>query len=264
MSFNRAILRKPGKEIINGLSQHASTNKPDFNTALEQHTRYAGTLKTLGLFPLVNEAVEAFPDGCFTEDTHLILPEVCIRLNPGAPSRAAEPDSLLPSLPTDRPLKRIPLPYTIDGGDILVSGNKILVGLSSRTMPEAVTELKNILAEFNYQVHPLPVPDGLHLKSGMTCIKPDIFIIQQIFEPVIQSLQSKLNQSFVYHVVPAEEDFAANLLPLNGNIIIPPGCPQTKNFVRLYYAEENIHEVDTSEFRKVDGALTCLSIPYKI
>lgn len=263
MSFNRAILRKPGPSIVNGLSQH-STEKPDFKNAIAQHSTYAQTLNKLGLFTLVNPAIEEFPDGCFTEDTHLILPEVSIRLNPGAPSRANEPDSLYPSLPTDRPLKAIPATHTIDGGDILVNNRHILVGLSTRTMPSAVIELKKITDSYQYEVIPLQVPDGLHLKSGMTCIKQDVFIIQSSFESVLKELEQTLNRSLTSFTVPPEEDFAANVLPLNNGIMIPPGCPKTREFISQFYADENIHEVDTSEFRKIDGALTCLSIPYKI
>ena len=263
MFFNRAVLRQPGEEIINGLSQNPQHEKPNFKLALAQHVHYAETLRKIGLLPLIHLANKEFPDGCFTEDTHLILNEVVIRLNPGTPSRSKEPDSLQRSLPKDRPYERIPNDFTIDGGDILVCNKRIYVGLSSRTQPQAITALEKIVTKYQYQVLSVPVPEGLHLKTGMTAVNPDTFLVQKPFLEILKSLHAELNEEKNYFIVPPEEEFAANVLPLNDAIIIPPNCPKTKAFLLNYFSEDKINEVDTSEFRKVDGALTCLSIPYR-
>lgn len=262
MLFNHAILRKPGAEIIDGLSQHATCDKPNYQNALQQHQVYAQTLEKMGVKPIICAAESAFPDGCFTEDTHLILPEIVIRLNPGAPSRAAEPDSLSNALPKDRPLQCIPKDCNIDGGDILVSERVVYVGLSERTQMTAIHALQEILKPYNYTVLAVAVPEGLHLKSGMTCIPSDIFIIQASFKVVIEQINKALDTNKKYFVVPATENDAANVLPINNAIMMPVNCPQTKAFIAEHYALDKIYEVDTSEFRKVDGALTCLSIPY--
>ncbi|MBV8802549.1 MAG: hypothetical protein JO131_06235 [Gammaproteobacteria bacterium] len=268
----RAILRAPGPNIIDAISQEKPHEPINFKKALEQHNNYAKALQTLGVTPIIKKAHSQFPDGCFTEDTHLILPEVVIVLNPGAVSRSQEPATLRDALPTDRPLKYISNGLTIDGGDILVANKRIYIGLSTRTKTQAVEQLKEIVSSYGYTVFPLQVPLGLHLKSGMTCIIDKkygnpVFIIQKDFEILIKELRKDnmhKNEYIEYFVVPETEKFAANILPLNEGIIIPSGCPVTKNFLLKHYSAEKIIELDTSEFRKVDGALTCLSIPYKI
>jgi dimethylargininase len=267
----RAILREPGKNIVDALSQEKPQEPINFQKALEQHDKYAKALQTLGVVPIIKKAHPLFPDGCFTEDTHLILPEVAIVLNPGAVSRAKEPDSLREELPKDRPIKYISHGLTIDGGDILVTNKRIYVGLSTRTTGVAVDQLKEIVSPYGYSVFPVHVPLGLHLKSGMTCIEDKkygntIFIIQKDFEIIMKELRkdnTHKNEWIEYFIVPETEKFAANVLPLNECIIIPQNCPITKSFLSKHYSAEKIIEVDTSEFRKVDGALTCLSIPYK-
>lgn len=263
MQFNCAILRTPSSSIINGLSQHKQQEKPQYSVALEQHTKYKETIEKIGLFPIVCEAKEEFPDSCFVEDTHLILPEVAIRLNPGAPSRSQEPDSLFEALPRDRPFKRIPEEFKIDGGDILVCKKRIYIGLSERTQQRAISALNSLVLEHGYQVVSVPVPEGLHLKSGMTLINENTFILQKPFKEILEHIHAQLGDTNKrYFVVPEEEDFAANVLALNDSIIIPTKCPKTKEFVLQFYPVDKVHEVDTSEFRKVDGALTCLSIPF--
>src|SRR5688572_22823827 len=86
-----AILRQPGKEIVKGLCEQPEAHSPiEFQKVQEQHKGYANTLEKIGFFTKIAPPDALFPDGCFTEDTYLILPEVVIRLNPGAPSRANE------------------------------------------------------------------------------------------------------------------------------------------------------------------------------
>lgn len=265
MLANCAILRSPGKSIVNGLSQEHQHEKPNYERAIDQHRHYKEAMHNMGIFPLVCDSKEEFPDSCFVEDTHLILPEVTVRLNPGTPSRAQEGESLFHVLPQDRPFKRIPEDCKIDGGDILVSEKRIYIGLSTRTQQKAITTLKSIVHEYGYQVVEVNVPEGLHLKSGMTLVKKNVFIVQKPFYEVLKSLHEQLGDTaeHQYFIVPPEENFAANVLAVNEKIMIPTNCPKTKEFILKFYSKEHILEVDTSEFRKVDGALTCLSIPFQ-
>lgn len=258
--FTQAILRKPGKSFINAIAQDPNHQKPDYEKAMAEYMNYAHTLEKMGLKLTICEADEKFPDGNFVEDTYLILGnKLKIELNPGAPSRAGEPMSLAPFLPADLPLRIIPKQYTIDGGDILKDGKNIYVGLSKRTQQEAIGELSDIVTPYGYQVHAIKVPQGLHLKSGMTCISSNHFVIQASFEPLLKEMQL-LNDKIKYFVVPPEEYFAANVLPINLKIMIPTECPQTKAYITQFYKSENIFEVDTQQARLVDGALTCSSL----
>jgi dimethylargininase len=252
--FSHACMRKPGPEMVRGLSLHFN-GVPNFQKALGQHIEYARILETCGVLPILCPAIDQFPDGCFPEDTHLILKEAVIRLNPGASSRKGEPDSLRSFLPQDRPYLRLPQVLCVDGGDILQVGQKIFVGLSDRTQPEAVHFLRSLLQPHGYEVIDLPVSEGLHLKSGLTALNDETFIALPSFSsiPKIQ----KLGNLFT---VPGSELLAANILPLNDSVLLPPGCPETRRFIEKTSPEKKIIEVDTSEFNKIDGALTCLSL----
>lgn len=259
--YSQACLRSPGPEIVHGLTQHQHDEegtpscRPCPQLANEQHVNYQKALMMAGLHVTVRPSDPQFPDGCFTEDTHLVLPEIVVRLNPGALSRSAEPDSLRPYLPQDRPYNKIPLQWTIDGGDILVLDKTVYVGESARTQKQGITFLQNLLSPFNYQVVPLLVPQGLHLKSGATCLSPDYLILQRPFSHIDSFIQNRK-----FFIVPKEESLAANILPINNCVLVPPHCPRTKEFIQSVVPEKMILEVDTSEFAKVDGALTCLSL----
>jgi dimethylargininase len=260
----KAIMRTPGKEIVNGLSEQPLPSPIEYEKVSTQHAFYVKTLQKIGFFTEVLPSDERFPDGCFVEDTYLILPEVVIRLNPGAPTRANEYERLEQSLPHDREHVLLPKEYKIDGGDILVAGKRIYIGLSNRTQLASIDKVRDILTVHDYTVIAFPVPKGLHLKSGMTCIDENVFILQPAFKEEFDALHHALGEEKTSFIVPEDEHFAANVLPLNGHILIPPGCPKTKAFIANYLPSDNIHEVDTSELRKVDGALTCLSLPHQV
>ncbi len=258
--FTRAILRQPGKNFVNAIAQDPDHEKPDYEKALAEFRKYAKTLENMGVQVSICDPDEHFPDGNFVEDTHLILGDkMIIELNPGASSRAGEPMSLAPFLPTNIPRRILSKKFTIDGGDILKDGKKIYIGLSTRTQQGAIDELTDIVTPLGYQVCSIHVPQGLHLKSGMTRLLPNHFVIQAAFEPIMQEMQST-NSQIKYFVVPPEEYFAANVLPINGKIMIPTDCPKTKNYISTYYKPEDIYEVDTQQARLVDGALTCSSL----
>ena len=260
--FTSAITRIPSRSIVNALSLQPNLPKPNYERALQEHAAYVKGLKAMGLAVTVCAADERFPDGNFVEDAFLFLGEsLMLELNPGAPTRTGEPMSLTPYLPRQIPRKTLNKRYTIDGGDILVDGKVIYIGLSQRTQEEAIVELERWVKEIGYQVVRVAVPEGLHLKSGMTVMQPNHFIIQAAFVPELIKLQSS-NPNLQYYVVSPEENHAANVLPINGKIMIPTGCPKAKAYIERLYQATDIIEMDTSEVRLVDGALTCSSLIY--
>jgi len=255
--FTRAILRKPAKSFVNAIAQSADRQKPNYEESIAEYNEYAHALKRMGVDIFVVDADENFPDGNFVEDTHLVLDDkIIIELNPGAASRAAEPMSLSRFLPTNMPRVTLDKQFTIDGGDILQDGKIIYAGISNRTQQEAINQLAKIVEPLGYQVKAIKVPQGLHLKSGMTCMMANHFVIQQSFENILKKMQLE-NRDIKYFIVPPEEDFAANVLSFNGKIMIASGCPITKKYISSYYDAEDIYEVDTVQVRLVDGALTC-------
>jgi len=255
-----AFMRQPGKNFVNALAQDPGHKKPDYEKMMVEYSAYAETLKQMGLQVSICAPDEDYPDGNFVEDTHLILGrEMIIELNPGAPSRAGEPMSLAPFLPRDIPRRILSKQFTIDGGDILRDEKKLYIGISTRTQQGAIDELTELVAPLGYQVYSIQVPHGLHLKSGMTCMLPNHFVIQAEFEDILKNMQLTNNQ-IKYFVVPSEEYFAANVLPINGKLMMPTDCQKTKNYILKFYMPEDIYEVDTGQVRLVDGALTCGSL----
>jgi dimethylargininase len=263
--FDTAVLKQPGKEIVEGLSLNKEKNPlPDYQKALEQHTCYAKTLRQLGVNTVVLGPTSTLPDGCFVEDTYLITNDFVIRLRSAAPTRAKESKAIfktIEELTLPRKMYSLPKEYTMDGGDILVIGKRIYIGMTSRTSFEAIEWVKKNVVEGDYDVQAVQVPQGLHLKSGVTALTPDVFMVLPEFEPIMKELHRSLNEEKTFYTVTPGEERAANILPINGGIIIPPNCPNAEAFVLKYYQREMIHKVDTSEFEKVDGLLTCLSIP---
>ncbi len=261
--FSRAILRHPAQSIVNAIAQDPNHPKPDYKKMTIEYDEYVKTLQNIGIETFVSPADEAYPDGNFVEDTYFILSDkLVIELNPGTVSRKDEYVSLKPLLSTKLshlPMYIIPKEFTIDGGDILKDGKTIYVGLSSRTQKEAIEFFESIVSPFGYQVLIVPVVSGLHLKSGMTRVSHKNYVIQEAYLPYLSFLQKK-DPSIRYFVVPNEEKHAANVLALNGHIIIPDNCPLTKAYIEQFYPPEYIHQVSTEQARLVDGAITCSSL----
>lgn len=269
-----AILRTVGNEIKNGIAQDLNREDPNPELAKKQHANYTHLLNEMGLQTIVLPADPKFPDGTFVEDTYVITPNVIIEMRPGVKSRVNEGESIKPVLPKDRPILSLPslkYPdgteiYTIDGGDVLRMKNRLYIGVSSRTRLQTITFLIKELQVFNLEVIPFEVPEGLHLKSGVSCIADKVFVIQESFAHPWRELHETINEEIVCHVVSKKEKLAANVLPIespNGKyIIMPPNCDDTYQFILNYYSKENIKIADDSEFNKVDGALTCKSLLY--
>lgn len=258
--FTRAILREPGKSCVDAIALDPDHIKPDYKKMMAEYTKYAETLQKIDVSTTICPADEDFPDGNFVEDTYFILGDkLIIELNPGAPSRKNEYKTLKSSLPKDMSLHVIPKEFTIDGGDILKDGKDIYIGLSKRTQQKAIAAFENIVKKHGYSVHAVPVSEALHLKSGMTRIRPKNYVIQESFESAVQEMQKKY-PDIKYFIVPDKEKHAANVLAINGQIIIPDNCPITREYIEKFYPKENIHEVSTEQARLVDGALTCSSL----
>lgn len=247
--LTKAIVRKPGKNFANGIST-SNLGKPSFELALEQHAAYRKTLKNSGIDVIVLEADERYPDGCFVEDTAVITDEVAIITRPGDPSRLGEEESILQTISKYKKIERILAPGNLDGGDILRVEKKFYIGITKRTNTEGANQLAQILSKYGYTATQIPVKDILHLKTGIAYLGDNNFIGVDELKGIAQGKNMiKVEQS---------EEYSANCLRVNDNLIIPKGFPKSKSqIVSLGY---NIIELDMSEFRKMDGGLTCLSL----
>ncbi len=181
-----------------------------------------------------------------------MTPGVAVITRPGAPSRRGEEVAIEPLLAAHRPVARIVAPGSVDGGDILVMGERVVIGLSERTNEEGARQLTEIFEARGMRCITLAAGDGLHLKSSVNALGDDRLLVTQEFSEC-----SELSD-FERTVVPADESYAGNSLWVNGHVLVPAGFPATRELINGLGIETI--ETPVSEFRKMDGGLTCLSI----
>jgi len=252
-TFRNAIVRLPGENFADGITT-AELGVPNCTLMLEQHAAYVEALRGLGLAVTVLEAVPDCPDAYFVEDVAVILPEVAVVTRPGAEVRRGEVESMVLHLPGDRPLAHIDMPGTLDGGDVLAADRRLFVGISSRTNGEGAEQLGRIAAEHGWEWVPVPVGAGLHLKSSVNAVGPDVLLVSEEFAG-----RSEF-EGFERITVDSAESYACNTLWINGTLIAPEGFPNTRR--KLDLLGMPVLELDVSEAHKMDGGLTCMSLRY--
>jgi len=249
--FVRAVVRTPGPDAGKGLTA-SGLGPPDIPHLLEQHAAYVAALRSCGLEVVVLETAAGFPDAYFIEDTAVVTQEVAVIAIPGAPSRRGEAALVEPVLARFRPTVRIEPPGTLDGGDVLDAGSRIFIGLSDRTNAEGAAQLAGILSARGHECVTVPLAGGLHLKSSVNAAGDDVLIVTAAFAG------EAAFRGFRKIVLPPPEEYAANLLGINGRLLVPAGYPGAR--AKLAALGLPILELETSEFRKMDGGLTCLSL----
>ena len=250
MTCTHAIVRPPTANAGDGLTT-SSMGPPDPARMLAQHEKYVGILQSLDIEVITLEAEKNYPDACFVEDT-AVTPSVAVVTRPGAPARRGEEATVEPSLATHRPVARIEAPGTVDGGDVLVMGERVLIGLSERTNEEGANQLVAILEAQGMQCTTLDAGGGLHLKSSINALGDYRLLVTPEFADLPEL------STFERVVIPASETYAGNSLWINDHVLVPEGFPETRDLIEKLGTKTI--EADVSEFRKMDGGLTCLSI----
>lgn len=252
--FKNALVRKPCPEIINGLTT-SSLGQPDFTKALAQHQAYVETLQSCGLEVEVLEADSRFPDSVFVEDVALCTTACAIVTNPGAPSRNGEKLEIRPVLERYYGhVESIFSPGTLDAGDVMMVGKHFYIGISRRTNREGALQLKGILEHYGMSASLVPFQNMLHLKSGVSFLEHKHLLITEAF------LNHPAFASFKHIQVDAGEAYAANSLWVNSKVLVPAGFPGT--LARIREAGFSTITLDVSEFQKLDGGLSCLSLRF--
>ena len=255
--FQHAILRLPGANFADGLTT-VDFGVPDFGTTLTQHAAYQAALRACGLELEVLEPDLAYPDSTFVEDVAVLTRHSAILTNPGASSRNGEVEGILPSLARHfERIRRVTAPGTLDGGDICEAGSHFFIGLSERTNLEGARQLADFLAEEGCTASTVMVkgvPGILHLKSGIAYLGGKDLILIDGFVGRVEFEGYNLIR------VDPEENYAANCLQVNERVLIPSGYPRLQaRLETLGYAPLAL---DMSEYRKMDGGLSCLSLRF--
>ena len=254
--FKNIIARTPCPSVTEGLTS-ANLGKPDYKLALKQHEAYLEALKKCGVGITLLEPNDDFPDSCFVEDVALCTKKCVIITRPGAISRrgeAALPDMKAALEKFFDNIEVIKEPGTIEAGDIMMVGDHFYIGRSARTNEEGAKQMIGYLEKYGMTGSMVELKEVLHLKTGLAYIENNNLLVCGEF--VTKPDFAKFNRI----EIDKDEDYAANCIWVNENVILPEGYPKAKKAVEnLGY---NVITVDTSEYRKIDGGLSCLSLRF--
>jgi len=250
-TFTRVVTRRPARSLGSGLTG-AGLGSPDPDLAARQHKAYCETLRSCGVEVIVLDAVKEYPDSTFVEDAAVIAGNRAVITRPGHPSRLGEAELIEPVLSRYLDIERIDPPGRIDGGDVLEIDDRILIGLSERTDAEGARQLCACLERDGFACGTVPVASGLHLKSGVSYLGDGIFLA----EGSMAGIGDFPGMNVI--TVADGEEYCANCITVNSRILFPSGFPRTRDLLACTGLE--IIELEMSEFRKMDGGLSCLSL----
>lgn len=251
--FHRALCKMPPFSMASGIT--TQQEKVDPYLAREQYAAYVSQLRHLGLDVIVLEADESLPDSHFVEDAAIIYQNVAIMTCPGAKERRQEVQALKSALQDLMTVTELGgHEALLDGGDVLFLGKHVYIGLSHRTNEAGAARLQSILTDIdpNLSIYTVAFEGVLHLKSGMTAINnhtllgnPAMLVHHPLPAGTIQWLSS-------------QEGYAANALTVNGSTMYFAECLSANKVIKSVGLQPL--PMDMSEFRKMDGSFTCLSL----
>ncbi len=256
MSFTRAIVCPPARNFSEGITT-SRYGVPNYERALEQYDAYCAALARCGLALTSLEPDPNYPDSTFVEDAAVLTEHIAVIARPGAPSRLGEVISMrgvltdfYSSVPSIQP------PGTLDGGDICEAENHFFIGLSGRTNESGAQQFAELLAPFGYStsfVDIRNIPGLLHLKSAIAYVGENRLV-------VTEGLARAEFSNYELVRVNAAEEYAANCIRVNDYVLVAAGYPALAGTLRgLGY---QTIELEMSEFQKMDGGLSCLSLRF--
>jgi dimethylargininase len=220
--------------------------------AAQEHAAYESLLTRLGATVRRLPAEPGLPDAVFVEDTAVVLDGIAVITRPGAASRRPETASTAAVLAAHRPLVQIEGPGTLDGGDVLVCGRRVFVGLSTRTNRAATEQLAALLRPLDHEVVPVAFGGCLHLKSCVTRVADDLVLLNPAWVDARAFAGCR-----AVPVDPAEPN-AANALALGGAVIHSAHYPRTQ--ARLAAEGLRVAPVTMRELAKAEAGVTCCSL----
>ena len=255
--FKNVIVKRPCSKITDGITSSPELGTPNYELALKQHDTYIEALKSCGVEVTVLEADENFPDSCFVEDTAVLTRKCAIITNPGAETRNKEVEAMIPVIKkfySEDCIEYIKAPGTLEGGDVMMVGDHFYVGRSARTNEEGIRQFIEILEKYGLTGSEVELTEVLHLKTGVNYIENNNMLVSGEF------INKPDFEKYNKYIIPAEEAYAANCIWVNDKVIVPANFPAVEKIVRE--AGYEVILVDTSEYRKIDGGLSCLSLRF--
>jgi dimethylargininase len=250
-----AIVRPPCSTFANGLTS-GQFGAPNADRARAQHQAYVAALESCGLRVIALAEDPAHPDSTFVEDTAVVIPGGVVLARPGAPSRRGEVEPMRQALaPLVSRLETIQAPGMLDGGDVCAIGPHYLIGLSERTNDEGAHQLEAFLAAEGCSFERIALARGvglLHLKSGLS------WLGDRRVMAVGALLDHPALEGFERIRVDPEESLGANGVVIGDQVLIPSDCPRLER--RLGVIGLSAIALEMSEFQKMDGGVSCLSL----
>lgn len=234
---------------------YCSREAIDYEKAVSQLEDYCTLLRKWKVELVAMPNSGTYPDCCFVQDTAVVLDEICVIANMGAPTRSGEVAEVEKLLAPFRRIRRIFPPATLDGGDVVQVGKRLFVGLSSRTNGRGIATLSEIVESFGYTVVPVEVNGGLHLTTGCGIVNDETVLLNPRW------LEASVFKDLRQLHVPEEEPWAANTIRVSDAVCLEAGAPRTLELIQPYAG--TIDTLDISEFRKAEGSLSCLSLIFR-
>jgi dimethylargininase len=246
-----ALVRHPSPRLAEGLVTHIERTPVDADLAVRQWQQYVDALRATGWTTVEVPAIDDCPDGVFIEDTMVVYRDLAVIARAGAEQRRPEAAAAERAVAEQGyRIARITEPGTLDGGDVLKIGSTVYAGLGGRTNAEGIRQLAEALEPLGATVRAVPVSKVLHLKSAVTAL-PDGTVIG--YEPLVDDPQ--VFEAFK----PVPEESGAHVVLLGDDrLLMAASAPKSaEQFEQLGYIPV---VVDISEFEKLEGCVTCLSV----
>lgn len=256
--FTQAIVCPPARNFADGLTT-VDGGPPDIDRALAQHAAYCDALSRHGCALIPLRADVRYPDSTFVEDTALILPGVAALLTrPGAATRLGETDAIFDALSPYFPgMAHIESPGTLDAGDVCEAEHHVFIGVSHRTNEAGARQLIEWLGAHRTRgitVDIRQTPGILHLKSGVTALGEGRLLA------IAALADHPAFADYEVLTVPEGEEYAANGVRVNDVVFVADGYPRTHALLRE--RGYRLEVLPMSEFAKMDGGLSCLSLRF--
>ena len=245
-----ALVRTPGSRLAEGIVTHQRRVPVDVDLARAQHAAYADALAACGWRIAPVPAVEDCPDSVFVEDTVVVCEDLAVLARPGAPARRAEVAGVAAMAgPLGLRTAAIAAPGTLDGGDVLQAGHTVYVGRGGRTNAAGIRQLRALLAPLGRTVIAVPLRNVLHLKSAVTALPDGTFLLAPQLVPA----------ALFPAVRPVDEEAGCHVVPLGADrVLIAASAPRTAQLLDDLGFTPVV--ADISEFEKLEGCVTCLSV----
>jgi len=250
--FTRALTRGIPNTYEAAVVETSPSEPFDLPLARSQHQAYVHALRQASLEIIELPPDDRFPDCCFVEDCALVADGVALITNPGTSSRRGEQEAIKEVLSRSFRIEKMTMPAMLEGGDCLRVGKRLFVGKSDRTNEAGIERVREVFEPQGFGITAIPVTDVLHLKCVCSGLGTDKIVLGE------RTIPREYFGDVDVVEIPNHEAYAANCVSINNTVLMASGFPEMRRTIESLGF--NIVPLETSEIRKADGSLTCLSI----